>query len=41
MDAFFKYLKEPHILEDFKSVFDLSANFKYPNPSEAQKCKYF
>lgn len=41
MDAFFRYLREPHILEDFKSTFDLSAKFKYPEPSEVQKSKYF
>lgn len=41
MDAFFRYIKVPHIKEDFKSTFDLSAKFKYPGPSEAQKNKYF
>jgi hypothetical protein len=41
MDAFFKYVKEPHVLEDFKGTFDLSAKFRIPGPSEAQKSKYF
>jgi hypothetical protein len=30
MDAFFRYLREPNILEDFKNTFDISAKFKYP-----------
>jgi hypothetical protein len=33
MDAFFKYLKEPNVLEDFKGIFDLSAKFRIPEPS--------
>lgn len=41
MNAFIRYARGKDIKDDFLATFDISAKFKYPNPSEAQKSKYF
>jgi len=41
MEAFISFVKQRHILEDFKGTFDTSSKFKYPEPSEQQKRKFF
>lgn len=30
MEAFINFVKQRHILEDFKGTFDTSSKFKYP-----------
>jgi hypothetical protein len=41
MEAFINFVKQRHVLEDFKGTFDSSSKFKYPEPSEQQKRKFF
>jgi hypothetical protein len=41
MDAFLRYARKPHVMEDIKGTFECSAKFKYPKPSETQLRKYF